>query len=164
MCITLTVVINDVFTKMLLLHMFRIQLKNLIEKKSFNPEIDEDYFARSERNKENLLTSTAAIYIFIFHIVGYIIAVGIVITLLWIYLNTKRWDRKLFKMGTEINKSYKYSQSRIFSIALTSGILMLYILGLDIAAIVTLKDKTATLADRTLMIVFFPTSCFLLIH
>lgn len=125
-------------------------MKNLIEKKKFNPEIDEDYFARSERNTENLLTSAAAIYIFVFHIVGFAIAVGITVLLLWIYFNTKRWDKKLFKMGSERNKFYKYSQSRIFSIALTSGILMLYILALDITAIVTLKDKTPALTDRNI--------------
>ena len=125
-------------------------MKNLIEKKRFNPEIDEDYFAKSERSTENLLTSTAAIYIFIFHIIGYFIAVGITILLLWIYFNTKRWDQKLLQMGSERNKFYKYSQSKIFSVSLTSGILMLYILALDIIATVTLKDKTPALVERNI--------------
>ena len=125
-------------------------MKNLIEKKRFNPEIDEDYFAKSERNTENLLTSTAAIYIFVFHIIGYFIAVGITILLLWIYLNTKRWDKKLLQMGSERNKFYKYSQSKIFSVSLTSGILMLYILALDIVAVITLKDKTPVLAEKNI--------------
>ena len=53
-------------------------------------------------------------------------------------------------MGFERNKFYKYSQSRIFSVALTSGILMLYILALDITAIVTLKDKTPALTDKNI--------------
>ncbi|MCG8626138.1 MAG: hypothetical protein MJE68_29585, partial [Proteobacteria bacterium] len=125
-------------------------MKNLIEKKRFNPEIDEDYFAKSEKNTENLLTSTAAIYIFIFHIIGYILAVVITILMLWIYFNTKRWDKKLLRIGSERNKFYKYSQSKIFSISLTSGILMLYILALDITAVVTLKAKTPALAKRNI--------------
>ena len=127
-----------------------MQLKNLIEKKKFNPEIDENYFARSEKNTKNLLSFTTATYIFIFHIIGFLIAVGITLLLLWIYFNTKRWDKRLFKMGSERNKFHKYSQSRIFSIALTAGILMLYILSLDIGAIVTLKDKTPVLEDRNI--------------
>ena len=39
---------------------------------------------------------------------------------------------------------------KIFSVALTAGILMLYILALDIAAVVTLKDKTPVLNDRNI--------------
>ena len=125
-------------------------MKNLIEKKSFNPEIDENYFARSEKNAEDLLTSKTSIYILVFHIAGFIIAFGITFLMLWIYFNTKRWDNTLRKMGSERSKFYKYSQSKIFSIALTAGILMLYILALDITTIVTLKDKPHTLAVRNI--------------
>ena len=105
---------------------------------SFNPGIDENYFARTERNTENLFTFSISIYTLIFYILGFIITVTMTVLILWIYYNTKRID------------IYKNSKSNVFSIALTAGILMLYILALDIAAVVTLKDKTPVLNDRNI--------------
>ena len=105
---------------------------------SFNPGIDENYFARTERNTENLFTFSISIYTLIFYILGFIITVTMTVLMLWIYYNTKRID------------IYKNSKSNVFSIALTAGILMLYILALDIAAVVTLKDKTPVLNDRNI--------------
>ena len=105
---------------------------------SFNPGIDENYFARTERNTENLFTFHISIYTLIFYIVGFIITVTMTVLMLWIYYNIKQMD------------ICKKSKSNVFSIAFTAGILMLYMLALDIAAVVTLKDKTPILNDRNI--------------
>lgn len=103
---------------------------------SFNPQIDENYFARTEKHTENLFTYNISIYTMVFYIAGFIITITITVLMLWIYYNTKQID---------ISKN---SKSQVFSIAITAGILMLYILALDTAAVVTLKDKTPILNDR----------------
>ena len=102
---------------------------------SFNPQIDENYFVRTERYTENLFTHSISIYTMVFYTAGFIITITITVLMLWFYYNTKQMD-------------IKNSKSQVFSIAVTAGILMLYILALDIAAVVTLKDKTPILNDR----------------
>ena len=102
---------------------------------SFNPQIDENYFARTEKYTENLFTHCISIYTMVFYTAGFIITITITVLMLWFYYNTKQMD-------------IKNSKSQVFSIAVTTGILMLYVLALDIAAVVTLKDKTPILNDR----------------
>lgn len=50
--------------------------------------------------------------------------------LLFIYLNTKRWDKRLIRLY-EINKPNKYIQSKIFSIAVVTLIINVYTICLD---------------------------------
>ncbi len=126
-----------------------MQLKNLIEKMSFNPDIDENYFARTEKNTENLFTPGVCHYILVFYIIGFFIAVTITVLMLWIYFNTNRWDEILIKLGKK-PKLYIESKSKIFGIALTVGILMLYILVLDFIAVATMMDKIHILTDRNI--------------
>ena len=102
---------------------------------SFNPQIDENYFARTEKHTENLFTYSKSIYTMVFYVAGFIITITITIPALWMYYITKQMD-------------IKSSKPQVFSIAITVAILMLYILALDIAAVVTLKDKTPILNDR----------------
>ena len=64
---------------------------------SFNPEIDENYFTRTEKNTENLFTSRKFIYILVFYIVGFIITGIITVLMLWLSYNTERWDKVLKK-------------------------------------------------------------------
>ena len=115
---------------------------------SFNPEIDENYFARTEMNTENLFTSGISIYILVFYIAGFVITGTITVLMLWLSYNTERWDEVLIKMGNKPVNAYKDRKSKIFSISLTAGILMLYILVLDMIAVVTSKDKPSILTDR----------------
>ena len=115
---------------------------------SINPEIDENYFARTEKNTENLFTSPICIYILVFYVVGYVTTVTLTVLMLWIFFNAERWDKMLIKMGDKQTNIYKDTKSKIFSVALTAGVLMLYILALDITAIVTLEDKIPILSNR----------------
>ena len=120
-----------------------IQLRNFIEKAKFDPEIDEHYFARSrQQSKDDLdviISNKTAIYIRSFFITGFLLTLIITIMLLLIYLNTKRWDDKLNKLGT-LNKFNKYTQSKILSISFITFTINLYTVVLDYITI--FKAKT----------------------
>ena len=129
---------------------FLLQLKNLIEKKDFNPEIDDNYFARSEENTEDILPYDTATYIFIFYIIAFALVVVITVLILLVFHMTKQWHVRLHEIGSERGHTYRYKQSKIFSISLSLGLLHLYALGLDIAAVITLKADTPVLKSRTI--------------
>ena len=114
---------------------------------SYNPEIDENYFARTKKNTENPFTSRISIYTLVFYIAGFFITGIITVLMLWLSYNTDHWDKVLIKMVNKQINAYKDTKSKIFSISLTTGILMLYILALDVVAVVTLKDKHSILTD-----------------
>ena len=123
------------------------QLKNFIQRASFDPEIDNNYFARAEENDENILTRSTAKYIISFYVIGFVFALIITITLLVIYLNTKRWDRKL-KRTAKSKKANKYTKSKIFSIAATTFFITVYALVLDgFALYITTKPENVTIDE-----------------
>lgn len=119
-------------------------MKNLIEKKKFNAPIDENYFARSEKSTEDILPVDTGIYVFIFNILGFALVIATTGIILLIYFNTMRWDKRLNDLGAERSGLYKYKQSKLFSITLSSGLLSFYALSLDIVAIVTLEKDNIT--------------------
>ena len=117
-----------------------MQLKNFIQRASIDPVIDENYFARAEENDQNDLSTPRARYILSFYIVGLLFTVIIIIVLLLIYLNTKRWDTILHNK-VETRKANKYTQSKIFSIAATSFFVNVYALILDSVGLYTIVDE-----------------------
>ena len=123
------------------------QLKNFIEKKSYNPSIDENYFARSEIDTEAILPLSTADYIVAFYVAGFVIVGLICCILLWTYRVTKHWDRRLVKLSTRRNVN-KYVQSKIFSVAVTAGVLILYVLVLDIFAVTSAINRRPILHTR----------------
>ena len=64
----------------------------------------------------------------------------IIIALLLIYLNTKRWDT-ILESKVETGKINKYTQSKIFSIAATSFFVNVYAVILDSIALYTIIDE-----------------------
>jgi hypothetical protein len=66
-----------------------------VQRASIDPVIDENYFARAEENDQDELSTPRARYILSFYIVGIVFTAIIIIALLLIYLNTKRWDTTL---------------------------------------------------------------------
>ena len=122
----------------------------MIEKKDFNPEIDDNYFARSEENTEDILPYDTATYIFVFYIIAFALVAVITVLILLVFHMTKQWHVRLHEIGSERGHTYRYKQSKIFSISLSLGLLHLYALGLDIAAVITLKADTPVLKSRTI--------------
>ena len=110
------------------------QLKNFVQRASFDPVIDDNYFARAKKSDEDDLEPSRARYILSFYAVGLVLAIIIATMLLVLYLNTKRWDIKI-KKAADSKKRNKYVQSRIFSVAATSFFVNLYALVLDGVAI-----------------------------
>ena len=116
------------------------QLKNFIQRANFDPVIDDNYFARAEeKDIEDVLMAPVAIYIVIFYAVGFTLALIITMVLLFIFLNTKRWDKKL-ERKSKTKKANKYTKSKIFSIALTTFFINLYALILDIFVVNIKKE------------------------
>ena len=106
--------------------------------KSFNPSIDENYFARSEIDTEDILPVSTADFIVAYYVAGVIIVILITIILLWTYRVTHHWDKKLLRLSKR-SRANKYAQSKIFSIAVTTGVLIVCVLGLDSLCIKTLR-------------------------
>ena len=125
-----------------------IQLKNFIQRASFDPVIDNNYFARAEENDEDILSTSTAKYILAFYIVGFTLALIIALILLFIYFNTKRWDKKLARRTSKKKKLYKYAKSKIFSIAVSIFFLNLYALILDGFALYTIVKGNVTINER----------------
>ena len=117
-----------------------IQLKNFVQRASIDPVIDENYFARAEENDQDDLSTPRARYILSFYIVGLVFTAIIIIALLLIYLNTKRWDT-ILENKAETGKVNKYTQSKIFSIAATTFFINVYALILDSITLYTIVDK-----------------------
>ena len=69
--------------------------------------------------------------------------------LLIMYLYSKRWDRKLRKISSS-SKTTKYTQSKIFGIVITGKILNMYILCLDVVAVVTLYHEDVDVPEKKL--------------
>ena len=88
------------------------QLKNFIEKKSFNPSIDENYFARSNIDTKDFIQQDTAIYILVFYITSFITVIVITLALLWITYISHRWDRKLI-LASPRKDTNKYTQSKV---------------------------------------------------
>lgn len=108
-----------------------------------------NYFARSEIDTEDILSPTTADYILAFYIAGFIAVILFAFVLLWIYYVKSQWNVRLKMLSKRIERN-KYGQSKIFSIAFTAGILMIYMFTLDIFAVYTLKDKPAILQTRNI--------------
>ena len=71
---------------------------------------------------------------------GFLLSVAITAVILIIYLNTKRWDKKLKNLST-LSDANKYSQAKIFSVAITSFTISIYIVILDGFALYTWYNK-----------------------
>ena len=68
------------------MHVSCVQLKNFIKRASFDPVIDENYFARAqEKDKDDILPNPTARYILAFYVTGFILVLVIAIVLLLIY-------------------------------------------------------------------------------
>ena len=121
-----------------------MQLKDYIQKASFDPEIDDNYFARSQENNydtnDYILSTKKAQYIAAVYIAGTGLTALISVILLFIYYNTKRWDERLKKLST-INKANKYTQSKICSISIVLSLINMYIVVLDGLAVGEVKKK-----------------------
>lgn len=125
-----------------------MQLKNFIQRSEIDPVIDENHFAIAEGTKQDILRNNdKARYILSFYIVGIVLVLFIIGTLLFIYLNTKRWDRKL-KIASKTEKKNKYIKSKLFSISSTAFILNLHIVCLDIAAVVFKKKHKESVNEH----------------
>ena len=111
-----------------------------MQRASIDPVIDENYFARAEENDQDDLSTPRARYILSFYIVGLVFTAIIIIALLLIYLNTKRWDT-ILENKAETGKVNKYTQSKIFSIAATTFFINVYALILDSITLYTIVDK-----------------------
>lgn len=123
-----------------------IQLKNFVQRASFNPAIDDNYFARAEDQKIDFLSKPKAIYILSFYIIGLVFIVLIISILLFIYLNTKRWDKKLEHVHN-VQRKNKYIQSKVFSIGLTTTVISVYAVILDSLALNTLEEGKLPIED-----------------
>lgn len=71
--------------------------------------------------------------------------------MLFIYLNTKRWDKKLEHVH-DVQKKNKYIQSKVFSIGLTTIVISVYALVLDFFALTTLEDGKLPIEDPYLSV------------
>ena len=152
-----------------------IQLKNFIQRASFDPTIDDNYFARSQENNntdDDIISNKTAKYLVAFYIAGTILVAFITVMLLFIYYNTKRWDERLTRLST-LSKPNKYIQSKIFSIAMTTIVINVYTVCLDgLAVRAVIKKKSDVdrpdilsdlayimLATNLFTIVFWTVSC-----
>ena len=117
-----------------------MQLKDFIERKKFNPEIDQNYFAKSRRSTvtgvDDILSKDTANVFVALYFLGNALILIIIIILLIIYLYKKRWDRNLDKLS-DTTKNNIRRQSKIFGAAGTGLILNTYILCLDASAVST---------------------------
>ena len=124
--------------------MFSVQLKNFIQDAKFDPKIDDNYFARSKENTKSdddyILSIPTANYIIIFQFVGLFLTFAIIVVLLIIFYNTKRWDLTLTKLRP-VGKANKYGQGKIFSAAFTALIVNLYTIALDGCTIYTVYTQ-----------------------
>ena len=115
-----------------------IQLKNFIQRAKFDPEIDDNYFARSQENignySDDIIKLNTAKYIVVFYGAGIALSLAILIMVLIISLNTNRWDKKP-KNLSELNYANMYSQAKIFGVAITTFLINLYIFSLDCLAL-----------------------------
>ena len=118
-----------------------------MQRASFDPVIDGNYFARAEKSNEDDLSTPEAKYILSFYIVGIVFAAIVAVMILLIYLNTKRWDRKLGSAG-KTTKANKYTQSKIFSIAATSFFVNIYAIVLDTLAVITVERKEVIIEEH----------------
>ena len=121
-----------------------------MQRKKYNPEIDENYFAKSEKSTDDILTAPVADYIIAFYVAGFGLTVLIIVILVVIYLYTKRWD-KILKKLSNVTKANKYSQAKIFGVAMTCGIMNIYIFILDILAVLTLDDEDLIFVEKKLV-------------
>ena len=113
---------------------YTVQLKNFIQRAKFDPEIDDNYFARSQENtndnSDDIISTETAKYVVISYCIGFLLSIAITVMILIIYLNTNRWDKKLRNLS-KVSNANKYSQAKIFSVAITTITMNLYIVGLD---------------------------------
>lgn len=76
-----------------------MQLKDFIERKRFNPEIDDNYFAKAQQKtdsgSDDILKEPVANLIIAFYIISIVFVVLITVMLLMMYRYSKRWDTKL---------------------------------------------------------------------
>ena len=121
-----------------------VQLKNFIQKAKFDPEIDNNYYARSRQDLQNstgdILSDTTASYILSFYIISFVFTILITALLLNIYRSTKHWDKKLKSLST-ISRANKYTQSKIISIAFVTFIINIYTVTLDAVAIMSINQS-----------------------
>ena len=117
--------------------------------KSFNPSIDENYFARSEIDTEDILPVSTADFIVAYYVAGFIIVILITAILLWTYRVTHHWDKKLMRLSKR-SRANKYAQSKIFSVAVTTGVLIVCVLVLDCLGIKTLRENKPILQTRNI--------------
>lgn len=117
--------------------------------KSFNPSIDENYFARSEIDTEDILPVSTADFIVAYYVAGFVIIILITAILLWTYRVTHHWDKKLMRLSKR-SRANKYAQSKIFSVAVTTGVLIVCVLVLDCLGIKTLRENKPVLQTRNI--------------
>ena len=117
-----------------------MQLKAFVQWASFDPRMEDNYYARSQDDKINngddTITEETAIFIIAFFVTGFSATFAIITMLLIMYYYTKRWDKKLNSLATSKNRD-RHAQSQIFAVSLTLILINIYATALDIMAIVT---------------------------
>jgi hypothetical protein len=103
-----------------------IQLKNYIQKASFDPSIDDNYFARAEEDDQHFLDTFTAGFVLLFYCGGFGIAVVIIILLLIIHCYSSEWHTKKLRGVAKTVNADKSTQSKIFSVAVTTFIANVY--------------------------------------
>ena len=116
-----------------------IQLKNFIQKASFDPSIDDNYFARAEEDDQHFLDTFTARFILSFYCVGFVATVTITIFLLIFHRYSNKWHTKLRDAAKTVITT-KSTQSKILSIAGTTFYINVYTLILSSIAVFRRKN------------------------
>ena len=115
-----------------------MQLKAFIQRKSFNPIIDNTYSAKAGKTLENILDDSKSDdiirFIYAYHAFVFILIVLLVIFMSYIGNYHKLWLKKLKKIAEE-NVDSQQKEALLISITVISILITAYILILDILAL-----------------------------
>ena len=122
----------------------KLQLKAFIQRASFNPRMDDNYYARSQDNKlhneDDAISESTARYVIAFFVTSLSLMFIITVILLVMLSTMKEWHKKLEDLSK--NKESNVSrQAKIFGVAHTMLLINVYILVLDGLALYTQSHK-----------------------
>ena len=142
-----------------------VQLKNFIQGASFDPTIDNNYFARAKEDDEDFLDSfdSAAKFIVPFFVVGSVMATIITICLILIHVLCGGNDRKINKLqdAARIQNANKSSLSKIFSIAATTFLVNVYALALSFTAVINTDNEIYEISEHHVYVKALPYIVFI---
>ena len=118
--------------------MYTLQLKAFIQRKSFNPVLDNSYSAKAGQKLEDILDSSISndimAFIYAYHCFVFVLIILLVISMLYVGNYHKLWLNKIKKI-VEHNIDWQQKEALLLSITVISVLFTMYIIILDILAL-----------------------------